>query len=307
MAYNYDDVKVLTAQVDTISKRVAADAYASQVEKFPLLGLVPVSTIPETQTSFEYTPETRLWVAGDASPATCRSEPNRVETARGVPIKGFNTLHELGYEICALDCRDKSLEEIIIEKEKAVSLGLLRVLSNRFWKGNPQMLQYGITNHPSITEIASPADGTGSVSEWSAKTDNQVMKEMRSAMKNMIKPVVFMSEEAYEESLGNAAESNTNTGGNRLRADIIADLLARQESINFDGRIRFTDELDNHADFSNENVCVIYDEGAVEIQASGLIWKGATHGAKVVDVNRMINTSGLVINYYESVKIIVGI
>ena len=151
MSYNSNDIKRLTVQVDSLSRNTFKAQFAKAVKEFPLLGLVSISKIGERDDSFTHTPSRRNWVAGDASPASCDSDPNRVESAGGQPIRSFTTLHELGYKICQFDCRDKTVKDIVEEKEYAVSIGLMNVLANRFWKGNPEMMQYGVTNHPSIT------------------------------------------------------------------------------------------------------------------------------------------------------------
>ena len=307
MSYNFNDIKRLTATVDSLSRSVYKAQFAKAVKKFPLLGLVQISKIGERDDSFTYSPSRRNWVAGDASPASCRSEPNRVETSGGQPIRSFTTLHELGYEICAFDCKDETLAKVVEEKEFAVAMGLMNVLAKRFWEGNPEMMQYGITNHPSVTRIQSPADGGTGLRLWSDKTDNQIMKELRSAMKDMLNPKVWISEAAYEASLGDAVTAPNGSTDTRIRGDVVTELLKKQRTSNFNDTIRFTDELDAHADFAGKNIAIVYDEGSVELKSSGEIWTGATYSAKTVLTNRMINTSGLVVNHYDSVKIITDI
>lgn len=300
----YDDIKVLTRRVDTLGKRQYKKAAAAAVPLFPLLGLVQIETIGDDETDFWYTPETRNYVMGDPSPASCKSVPSRVEENQGMEIRGFNTRHELGYEICKFDCKDDSLSEIIKKKERSVAIGMMHFLAKRFWVGNPSLLQFGITNHPAVTHVESPHDGTSGSSMFKHKTNDQIMKFIRGLMKNMINPVVMLSELSYEDSLGSIDDSSSKCN---LRADCITKSLKDQQNINFKGPIRFSEELDQVPDFDGENLMLVFDSGALKIKSSGLIWQGSYNDGKTVFADRLINTSGLVIENYDSVFVVTGV
>lgn len=307
MPFEFNDVEQLRKRINTISKAEFERAYRNSLSTFPLLGLVKIDKIDNTETSFKYTPQTREYMAADASPATCHSEPNTVEMAEGDEIKGFTNRHELSYEICKSSCKEDLLE-LIRKKERVVAIGLLKILSDRFWLGNPSMLQYGITNHPAIKHVQSEPDGTNGSTKWAYKSNNQVMKVLRTALRNMNDGVILMSEGAYDNSLGNADDCNGNTCSDKLRSESIENLLTKQATINFKGPIGFSEELDNHPDFDGKNIAIVYDRDSLALRSSGSIWQGGViKSSKIINVAREINTSGLQIDYYDSVIVIIGI
>ena len=304
MAFFYTSTAQLERDVNRISARVRGPAFRAALEVFKLTGLTTVKPISAYAETFEYTPKTRNMIMGDISPASCKSEPTTVDIASGDSMKGFTVKHEIGYEICLLDCKG-DLEELVYDKEYAAAVMLLHHLYQKFWFGNPELMQYGLTNHPlSVVEAASAgANGT----KWSEKNNNEIMKELRGHLKYMTNPQILVSEKAFEESLGNA-DTNDGGGACSIRADCVRDLLARQETVNFTGNIRFMEELDNRAEFNNQNIALIYDADAMYMTSSGLIYLDANrNGAKTVFANRMLNTGGLHIDYADSVKIITGI
>lgn len=305
MAFFYTSTAQLERDVNRISVRVRARAFAEALNTFKLSGLTTIRAISNYAETFEYTPKTRNMIMGDISPASCKSEPTTVDVASGDTMKGFTVKHEIGYEICIMDCKDNNLETLVYEKEVAAATMLLHHLYRKFWFGNPELMQYGLTNHPlSVVEEASAgANGT----KWSEKTNNEIMKELRGHLKYMTNPQILVSEKAFEESLGNA-DTNDGGGACSLRADCVELLLAKQETVNFNGTIRFMEELDNRAEFDNKNIALIYDADSMYMTSSGIIYLDANrNGAKTVFANRMINTGGMHIEYADSVKIITGI
>lgn len=300
----YDDIKLLTRHVDRSGKKQYKKAASKAVDFFPLLGLVEIEQISDDESDFSYTPESRTYIMGDPSPVSCKSVPSRVEENEGMEIRGFNTRHELGYEICKFDCKTDTLAQIIAKKEQSVAIGLMNFLAKRFWVGNPSLLQFGITNHPAITHIESPHDGKDGSSKLKDKSNDQVMKLIRGLMKNLINPVVLLSELSYEDSLGSIDDSTSKCN---LRADCITKSLKDQQNINFKGPIRFSEELDKVEDFDGENVMIVFDSGSLKLKSSGVIWQGAYNDGKTVYVDRLINTSGLVIEHYDSVFVVTGV
>lgn len=301
----YKSTANLQRDVNRISSRVRARAFAAAQDVFKLNGLTTIRQISEYAETFEYTPRVRNMIMGDVSPASCKSEPVGVEVASGDSMKGFTVLHEIGYEICMLDCK-RDLEEIVYEKEHAAAVMLMNHLYNKFWWGNPELMQYGLTNHP-LTVIEEASAGANG-SKWSQKSNNEIMKEIRGHIKYMTNPQIVVSEQAFEDSLGNADESGLGLNGCTIRADCVRELLNRQETVNFSGPIRFMEELDNRAEFGGENIALIYDADAMYMTSSGIIHLDANpNSQKSVWANKMINTGGMHIEYADSVKVITGI
>ena len=305
MPFMFKSVAQLEREVNRISNRVRARAFNEALSIFSLNGLTTMRMISEFAETFEYTPKVRNMIMGDVNPASCKSDPTTVDVASGDTMKGFTVLHEIGYEICLMDCKD-DLEQIVYEKELAAATMLLNHLYNKFWFGNPELMQYGLTNHP-LTQIVEASAGTNGT-KWSQKTNNEIMKEIRACIKYMANPRILVSEQAFEDSLGNADESGLGMNACSIRADCVQELLGRQETVNFDGNIRFMEELDNRAEFGGENIALIYDADSMYMTSSGIIHLDASQNSqKTVFANKMINTGGMHIEYADSVKVITGI
>lgn len=308
MPFYATNVRQLERDVNRISAQVRQAQWLRALSVFRLNGLTTIETIGDTEETFTYTPEERNIVMGDASPASCKSSPMIVDSAMGDEMKGFTITHETAYEICLKDCKTTNTLRSKIEKgEYNTSVVLLNHLYNKFWYGNPELMQFGLLNHPLTEVIESPNDGSDGSSSYAHKTDNQVMKEIRSAIKYMVSPKIIMSEEAFESSMGDADTGNNQSGCN-TRSECIEALLSKQTNINFDGNIEFMSELDNREEFDGQNIMLIYDADSMAMTSSGLIYLAATGiSPKVVQANRTINTGGLKIMHTDSVKIIVGI
>jgi hypothetical protein len=308
MPFYTKNVRQLERDVNRISNNVRQTQWLTALKSFRLNGLTKVETIGETEETFSYTPEERIIIMGDASPASCNSTPMVVDYASSEEFKGFTVTHEVGYEVCLKDCKtDNTLISKVTHGEYSSSVVLLNHLYNKFWYGNPELMQFGLLNHPLTEIIDSPNNGRDGSSSFSSKSNNQVMKEIRNALKYMIDPRVIMSEQAFENSMGDANTGDNQTGCD-TRSECVKSLLSKQSNIRFDGEIEFMSELDNRQEFDGDDIMLIYDADSVAMTSSGVIYlSAASVSTKVVLANRLINTAGLRINYADSVKIIRGI
>lgn len=308
MAVKYKDIRKLENDIRRISRNEYRSAYARMVKKFPLLSLVGFKLITdENETSFEYTPKNRMFVSGESSVSTCTSEASTVESVNARPIRGFTQMHEIAYEICKSECTKKTLRELIIEKEEASAYILLQFLSERFFRGAPTLMQYGITNHPMIKYQESPNTGKGGSSKWADKSNSDVLKEIKQAAKGMRNVGILMSEDGYDNSLG-LAEDCKGGCSDKLRVDGIDKLLSRQQDAGRFSQIMMDKALDNHSDFNGENVVIVYDKDAMKMRATASIYNDPfiKSNGKTVRSNREIVTSGLQIDKMDSVVVIVG-
>ena len=318
----YNDIKKLVRDVDSISRNVMSAAVDEAISIFPLDTLIPITTIGEDDKMFEYTPKDREYIFGanGVQPASCSSTPTDVGTSGGEKIKGLTHLYEIGYSICMNECKPATLEEEIYKKEKASATALLYMLYQQLWYGVPELMQYGLLNHPLIEVLQSPvakfkgpeqcgsSDGNCGSTKWEHKTPNEIMKELRSAMRLFTDPQITMSENAYNNSMGVMDEALINNGKyGALRYEIIQDLLSKQKTLGFTGDISYFPELDSHPDFNNQDLAIVYDRGSLELTASDILWRGADHDLKNVKVFRQMRTGGLIVNYSDAIKIIVGV
>ena len=317
----YNDIKALVRDVDRISRNVMPSAVNAAIENFPVDTLVPITTIDEDEKMFEYTPKDRSYIFGanGVQPASCSSTPVDVETSSGDTIRGLTHLYESGYSICMSECKPNSLEELIYEKEFAVATALLYMIYQQLWYGVPELMQYGLINHPLIEVIQSPvaqfkgpercggADNCGST-KWEHKTPNEIMKELRSAMRLFTDPQISMSENAYNNSMGVMDDALINNGKyGALRYEIIQDLLSKQKALGFTGDISYFPELDSHADFDNKDIAIVYDRGSLDLMVSPILWRGSDHDLKNVKVFRQVRSGGLRVKNSDAIKIIVGV
>lgn len=308
MPFLYRSATELANAVNQCSRRVRSEAISQALDTFRLAGLATIREIAEDETTFSYTPKSRNIIMGECTPASCKSTPTTVDTAGGDTIRGFTQPYESAFEVCFKDCRENDLCDLVLDKEIAALMQLYFKAYNNFWFGSPQLMQFGLTNHP-LTEVTdSPPTGTDGSSAWADKTNNQIMKELRECMKYMVNPVVLISEEAYENSLGCADEAGNGTRGCGTRVNCITELLGAQQGINFNGEIKFMEELDCVAGFDGSNIALVYDANAMGFGLSSPIFLGAEPiSTKVVMSNRMINVGGMRIEYEGSVKVIKGI
>ena len=317
----YNDIKQLVRDVDRISRTIMPQAVNDAIENFPIEPLVPLQPIDEDEKMFEYTPKDRSYIFGanGVQPASCSSTPPNVEMSGGDSIRGLTNLYELGYTLCMTECKPNSLDEHIYNNEYAVATGLLYMLYQQLWYGNPELMQYGLINHPLIEIIESPVaqfkgpercgggDNCGST-KWEHKTPNEIMKELRSAMRLFTNPQISMSENAYNNSMGVMDDALINNGKyGALRYEIIQDLLSKQKAIGFTGDISYFPELDSHPDFDNKDIAIVYDRDSIELMASNILWRGSDHDLKNVQVFRQVRTAGLKIKTTDAIKIIVGV
>lgn len=308
MPFFSKNIRQLERDVNRISLAVRQAQWMNALAVFRLNGLTTIEQISETEETFSYTPQERNIILGDASPASCKSEPMIVDSAMGETMKGFTIQHEAAYEVCLKDCKEEATLQMKVEQgEFNTAVVLLNHLYNKFWYGNPELMQFGLLNHPLTEIIESPNDGSDGSSSFEFKTNNQVMKELRSASKYMINPVFISGEVAFENSFGNA-DAGSNQSGCNTRSECIEGLLSKQTNINFNGGIQFMPELDNREEFGGKNIMLIYDADSMSMTSSGAIYLSAANvNSKVVQANRIINTGGLKIKHSGAVKVIVGV
>ncbi|MDB4461525.1 DUF2184 domain-containing protein [bacterium] len=318
--YRFNDIKLMTREVDRISKRVYQEAFRQARLNFQDELFLDFQPLGQDEKTFEYTPKDRTYIFGanNVQPASCSSIPGDVEESGGDTVRGLTHLFESGYHLCEEECDRSSIEETIFNKEVLVATVLIRMLTRQMYEGMPHLMQYGLLNHPLIEVIQSPvtndpgpegcdgSDNCGST-KWEHKTPNEIAKMLRSAGRHFTNPQIIMSDNAYENSMFVMDETLINNGRyGALRYEIIEELLRKKSMPSLAGIIP-TEELDNHKDFDHKDIAIVHDRGAMALTASPTMWKGADHDHKNVHVHRTIRTGGLRINYADAVKIIVGV
>ena len=320
MPIKYNDVKQMVRDVDRISRNVYLSAFNDAMMDFEGQIFLDLMSLDEDEKMFEYTPKDRQYIFGanNVQPASCSSVPMDVETSSGDTVRGLTHLFESGYHLCIEKCNKDSLEEEVYNKEKAAALVLINMLHQQMWYGVPELMQYGLLNHPLIELIESPptrypgeeqcggGDNCGS-SKWEHKTINEIVKEIRSAIRHYINPQIIMSERAYENSMSVIDERLLSSGTyGVMRYEQVESALRRQGLLPFSNIIPHI-ELDAHPKYDNKDIAIVHDRGAMALTASQPIWMGSYNDAKNVHVIRKIRTGGLRINYEDAVKIIVGV
>lgn len=320
MPIKYNDVKVMLRDVDRISRNVYLQAFNDAMTDFEGQILLDLMPLGEDEKMFEYTPKDRQYIFGanNIQPATCSSVPVDVETSAGDTVRGITHLFETGYHLCINECNKTSLEEEVYNKEKAVSLALVNMLYQQMWYGIPELMQFGLLNHPLIQLIESPptsypgeeqcggGDNCGST-KWEHKTINEIVKEIKSAIRHYTNPQIIMAQRAYDNSMSIIDERLLSSGTyGVMRYEQVESALRRQGLLPFSNIIP-SEELDAHPKYDNKDIAIVHDRGAMALTASQPIWLGGTHDAKNVHVVRQIRTGGLRVDYADAVKIIVGV
>lgn len=318
--YKYNDIKRMTRDVDTVSRRIMQQAFNDAMRDFEGQMFLDIQPLGENDKTFEYTPKDRKYIFGanNVQPASCSSIPGDVEMSGGDTIEGFTHLFESGYHLCMERCNKDSLEQDIYDKEYAVATALIHMLFQQMWYGIPEYIQFGLLNHPLIEVIQSPptkypgeetcggGDNCGST-KWEHKTVNEIVKEIKSAIRHFIDPQIIMSQNAYDNSMAFVDERLLSQGTyGVMRYEQVEDLLRRQQLLG-PSDIIAEPELDSHPAYGNKDIAIIHDRGAMALTASQTIWSGATHDHKNVHVIRYIRSGGIRIDYADAVKILVGI
>ncbi len=291
----------LAREVNRLSRLVRDAVFQKALERFKLNGLTTMNTIPKNQGYFKYTPKQRDYVLSEtATPATCESDPESVRIAAGKPFRGDTDLLEKPYEICLTDC-EGDLRMAVEKGEEAVAAVLLEKLYQRFWFGSPQLGQFGLTNHPLTEKIESTFT-------WAQASNNQIAQQLIEAMDGMMNPAVIVAQNAYRQSLG-LSDENQIVNACSLRGDCVTSIIQKQEGNLFTGAIKTSKDMSNRPEFAGQNVALVYDMGSVFMNASDVIYLDAmpTQNGKKVKAMRMINTSGMHVEYADSLKLIVGI
>lgn len=321
MAYKYNDIKRMTRDVDTISRRIMQRAFNDAMADFEGQLFLDFQELGEDEKMFEYRPKDRKYIFGanNVQPASCSSLPGDVEMSSGDSIKGLTHLFESGYHLCIHECEANSLEEEVYNKEYAVAMSLIHMLFQQMWYGIPELMQFGLLNHPLIEIIESPAtntpgeetcsgqDNCGST-KWAHKSINEIVKEIKAAIRHYTNPQLLVSQNAYDESMFVLDDRLIAAGTPGVfRYEQVQSALGKSRSGVGLGDIIPTEELDMHPEYGNKDIAIAMDRGAMALTASKPIWKGADHDQKNVHVVREIRTGGLRINYADAVKILVGV
>ena len=320
MAYKYNDIKRMTRDVDSISRRIMMRAFNDAMADFEGQLFLDFQELGEDEKMFEYRPKDRKYIFGanNVQPASCSSLPGDVEMSNGDSIKGLTHLFESGYHLCIHECEANSLEEEVYNKEYAVAMSLIHMLFQQMWYGIPELMQFGLLNHPLVEIIESPptntpgeetcsgADNCGST-KWEHKSVNEIVKEIKSAIRHYTNPQMIMSQNAYDNAMTFVDEKLLAQGTyGVMRYEQVEDVLRRQGLMGLRNIIP-EEELDMHPEYDNKDIAIAMDRGAMALTASKPIWKGADHDQKNVHVVREIRTGGLRINYADAVKILVGV
>lgn len=320
MPIKYNDVKQMERDIDRISRNVYRNAFRDAMRDFQGQMFLDFQELGEDEKMFEYTPKDRLYIFGanNIQPASCSSVPADVDSSSGDTIRGLTHLFESGYHMCIETCNKTSLEDEVYQKEYAVAMALIHFLYQQMWYGIPELMQFGLLNHPLVELISSPptnfpgveqcggATNCGST-KWADKTINEITKEIKSAIRHFTNPQIIMSQNAYDNSMSVIDDRLLSAGTyGVMRYEQIESSLRRQGLLAASNIVPH-EELDSHKHFDNKDIAIVHDRGAMAITASRPIWTGATHDAKNVHVMRKIRTGGLRINYADAVKIIVGV
>lgn len=300
MAYSYKSSEALAAAVNSVPNSVRQSAWNDAMDSFKLFDMVPIKTISEDSEKFEYEPKKQRFVFGDIVPASCSSKPMPVKSSSGDVFKGFTFRHQAVYDLCIEKCNKKTVSEDVYDGEADVATVLMTYAQQSFYFGNPEMMQFGLVNHPLTEEIESPAT-------WAKMSNSQIVKQLRTASKHMVDPRYLLADKVFDDSLGDADNAGNGSSGCGTRLECLTSLMSKQNNINF-GEFEFNEELDSRLEFGGKNVALIYDADAMAMTLSGPIYLDARGiDIKNVYTQREINTGGLHVYSEGAVKLITGI
>lgn len=316
MAWKFSDLDALRNRVQAISNDVAMTQYNLAAEQWQIGRMISVGNLPEEAIMkgyYKYSPQQRLYVSADPTPATCESDPQEVDYSVGEDLSVKVNSWEKKHRICRSSDGIETLEQKVAGNEFAVALGIGEVHFQEFWYGYPQLGTYGLFNHPlgNVSATPAPINPISGTTNFQSKTANEVIGEIVTKMRGMRNPRLAISEKAWSD----VADKILGDGNNCNRAgDCILQKIAQSESTQGFTGTNGTDFfvmkwLDNPivVGVPSEGVYIVWDADAVEYPISDPEFLSAMPQKKRVDSIRQSSSVGAIVKYTDSLCVVTGI